>query len=101
MGRPQCRRRHCYVHGREDFRTDLLLRSAVERQFQIIGEALNQLARSHPGLAGQIPDLPRIIAFRNILVHGYAVVDDQIVWQAVQEHLPRLRDALQRLLKES
>lgn len=50
-----------------DFESDPLVRSAVERQFEIIGEALGQLARSHPDIAGRIDDLPRIVAFRNIL----------------------------------
>ena len=56
-----------------------MLRSAVERQFEIVGEALSQLAKAAPELAAQIPDLPRIVAFRNILRHGYAVVDNTIV----------------------
>lgn len=75
-----------------------MLRSAVERQFEIVGEALNQLARLAPDLAEQIPDLPRIVAFRNILIHGYAVVDNAIVWRAVHENLPGLLSVLERLL---
>ena len=59
----------------EDFQQDLMLRSAVERQFEIVGEALNQLARQDQGLANRIPDIHQIVAFRNILVHGYAIVD--------------------------
>ena len=59
----------------DDFAQDLLLRSAVERQFEIIGEALSQLAKSHPEIAAKVPDLPRIVAFRNILIHGYAAID--------------------------
>jgi uncharacterized protein with HEPN domain len=74
------------------------LRSAVERQFEIVGEALNQLAKLAPDLAAQIPDLPRIVAFRNILIHGYAVVDNAIVWRAVQENVPELLSVLERLL---
>ena len=83
-----------------DFEQDLLLRSAVERQFQIIGEALGHLARSHPDVARQIPDLHRIIAFRNILVHGYAAVNYETVWRAVQDRLPALREALRHLIEE-
>lgn len=75
-----------------------MLRSAVERQFEIIGEALSQLTKIAPQLAAQIPDLPRIVAFRNILIHGYAVVDNEIVWRAAQENLPELAANLQKLL---
>jgi len=49
----------------------VLLRSAVERQFEIIGEALSQLSKADPALAAQVPHLRQIIAFRNILVHGH------------------------------
>jgi len=52
-----------------DYATDPMLRSAVERQLEIMGEALAQALRHHPGLlAGRIPEAPRIIAFRNQLV---------------------------------
>ncbi len=79
---------------------DLMLRSAVERQFEIIGEALAQLARLEPGLAQQIPELPQIVAFRNLLIHGYAGVDHRTVWRAVQEDLPRLRAEAAKVLAE-
>ncbi len=57
-----------------------MLRSAVERQFEIIGEAFSGLRRVDAGMAAAIPDLTRIIAFRNILIHAYASVDDRLVW---------------------
>ena len=48
-------------------------------KFEIIGEALNQLAKHDPALARRIPDIRDIIAFRNILIHGYAVIEhDQV-----------------------
>lgn len=52
------------------FDRDIVLRSAVERQFEIIGEALAQLARIDAAMAQKVPDLRQIIAFRNVLIHG-------------------------------
>ena len=49
-------------------------------EFEILGEALNQLSHVDPDIAEEIPELPRIVAFRNILIHGYASVDDRLVW---------------------
>lgn len=84
----------------EEYQDDVLLRSAVERQLEIVGEALSQLAKSNADLAGQVPELPRIVAFRNILIHGYASVDDTLVWQVLTEKLPRLEAVLRTLLAD-
>lgn len=81
-----------------DFDGDIVLRSAVERQFEIMGEALGQLARRDPPLAARIPDLRRIVAFRNILIHGYASIDRARVWRAVQDDVPALQGILDTLL---
>lgn len=89
--------------ARKDFaayQSDELLRSAVERQFEILGEALNQLSRLDPDMAEKIPDLPRIVAFRNILIHGYASVDDRLVWGVVESQLEPLLDVVAALLSE-
>ena len=83
-----------------DYENDLLLRSGVERQLEIIGEALNSLSRSDAELASRVPDLRNIVGLRNILIHGYAEVDDARVWDLVSDHLPTLRDTLQTLLDE-
>jgi uncharacterized protein with HEPN domain len=83
----------------EDYKADALLRSGVERQFEIIGEALNQLSKVDPQAAAQIPELRRIVAFRNILIHGYATVDDELVWQALTDKLPGLAKVVRHLLE--
>lgn len=83
----------------DDYRGDAMLRSAVERQFEIIGEALAQLAKLDEALAAQISEYRRIIAFRNILIHGYAEVDDRLVWDIIETKLPTLRQQAEALLK--
>ena len=70
----------------------------MERQFEVIGEALNQLSRASPMVAALVPELPRLVAFRNILIHGYAVAHDQLVWEAATAKLPALRTALAQIL---
>ncbi len=81
------------------YERDEMLRAAVERQFEIIGEALAKLARIAPALAARIPEHRRIIAFRNLLIHGYAEVDDRLVWDILQSKLPGLRAAVASLLE--
>jgi uncharacterized protein with HEPN domain len=92
--------RFCKGRRFEDYQGDELLRSAVERQFEIMGEALTQLARHDPDVAERIKDYRKIIAFRNILIHAYATVDDRIVWGVVEGDLPELRASLAALLPE-
>jgi len=85
----------------EDYRVNAMLRSAVERQFEIIGEALAQLAKLDEQMAGRISERRRIVAFRNILIHGYADIDDRLVWDIVQAKLPVLRREVEALLGET
>ena len=82
------------------YQSDELLRHAVERQFEILGKALNQLSRLDADLAEQIPELQRIVAFRNTLIHGYASVDDRLVWGVVESRLEPLLDVVAALLSE-
>ncbi len=89
-----------FTSGRtcDDYLGDDMLRSAVERQFEIIGEAFTNLHRVAPSLAATIPDLPRIVAFRNVLIHGYATLDSRLVWGVVEGNLAELLELLTRLL---
>ncbi len=89
-----------FVAGRTftEYERNLMLRSAVERQFEIIGEALNQAEIEHPELATLIPDLRRIIGLRNRIIHGYDSVDDQLLWQVVHTHVPLLAQQLEQSL---
>jgi uncharacterized protein with HEPN domain len=84
----------------DGFRADELARAAVERKLEIIGEALNRLSREEPGLAERIPDVARIVGFRNVLAHGYDVVDDEVVWDAITTDLPGLTARVAAMLDE-
>ena len=91
-----------FIAGRTqaDYLADRMLRSAVERQCEIVGEALNRLSRAAPEIAARIPELSRAVAFRNLLIHGYATVDDATVWRTVTEDLPALAGHVGALLRE-
>jgi len=82
----------------DDYSAEALLRSGVERQFGIVGEALAQALRVDPCLADRVAGTKRIIAFRNRLVHGYASVVDEVVWGIVETHLPAFRRDVRNLL---
>ncbi len=66
----------------------------------ILGEALTQLAKIDSQTASRISEYQRIIAFRNILIHGYAEIDDRIVWSVLQQYLPILKSQAKVLLTE-
>jgi uncharacterized protein with HEPN domain len=82
------------------YEADLMFRSAVERQFEIVGEALNQLSRAEPQLAARIPGLREVVNFRNALIHGYNRIEDKVVWQAIEKDLPALQARVDELLRE-
>ena len=82
----------------KDYQQDRLLQSGVERQFEIIGEALNRLVKTAPDAANQISHYKRIISFRNILIHGYDLVEDTVVWDVVAKDLPLLYNQVTKLL---
>jgi len=85
----------------EEYTADDLLRSAVERQFEIVGEALRRALEAEPRLSGVISDTGRIVAFRNRLIHGYASVSAHVVWGVLEANLPTLHREVRALLDES
>lgn len=84
----------------DDYERDAMLRSAVERQFTIIGEAMAQLVNFDEAVAARISEYPLIIGFRNVLIHEYADVDDALVWDVLEDDLPKLLAEVRALLGE-
>jgi uncharacterized protein with HEPN domain len=91
-----------FVRGKTfgDYERDELLRSGVERKFEIIGEALNRLSREKPTVLDKIREHRNIVSFRNILAHGYDSLDNRIVWGIIGEDLGKLLEDVERLLAE-
>ena len=76
-------------HSFEDYKSDRMLRGAVERHIEIIGEAANRVSR---GFRAAHPEIPwqRIIAQRNVLAHEYGEIDDSLVWRVATARIPEL-----------
>jgi uncharacterized protein with HEPN domain len=84
--------------GCQHLQEDRVLRSALERELSIVGEALMQLHRVAPHLAERIDSWREIIRFRHVLVHGYEVVDPTKLDQIVRDDLPRLIEQVRTML---
>ena len=82
----------------KDFTDESLLQSAVERQFEIIGEALYRIRKIDEAYLSKINDANKIISFRNVIIHGYDIIDSKIVWDAVKFNLPKLKAEINNLM---
>lgn len=83
--------------GEDEYAQNALVKSAVERQFEVIGEILGRLSREFPLAYAQIRNARQIIDFRNLIAHGYDVVDDAMVFRIVQINVPELSSDVRRL----
>ncbi len=88
-----------YLGDKRDFSiylNDKMLRRAIEREFEIIGEAMNRIDKIDPTI--KISTKDQIISMRNRVIHGYDRVDNEIVWGTIVRHLPILKKEINRLL---
>jgi uncharacterized protein with HEPN domain len=81
----------------DDYVADKALRASVERKLMIVGEAVAQLRIVHPEVAEQLGEARHIVAFRNILVHGYFALDHRRVFDIAQKYLPSLLQEVEEL----
>lgn len=79
-----------------DYLNDKMLRRAVEREFEIIGEAMNRLIKLDSDI--RISSTRQIISMRNRVIHGYDKIDDEIIWGTIVRHLPILKTEIEKLL---
>lgn len=84
-----------------EYDSDRLLQSGIERNFEIIGEALGRIRKIDPATADCVTDCDAIIAFRNLLIHGYDFIDNSRVWQIIKADVPKLHEQVCAVLRES
>ena len=80
------------------YKSDKLIRRAVERELEIIGEATNKLLKIEPGI--NISNARRIVNLRNWVIHAYDNVDDTVIWGVIDKDLPLLKKQVNILLAE-
>ncbi len=83
----------------DSYKIDHKTQAAVERKFEIIGEALNRIRSANEELLEKIRDCRSIISFRNILAHGYDTIEDRIVWGIIENDLKTLLEDVETLLR--
>ena len=83
-----------------EYASNRLIKAAVERKFEVMGEALNRLHKHAPEAAESIRNYQKIISFRNILIHGYDTISDPIVWDVIQNSLSELLEDVKDLLEK-
>jgi len=81
----------------EEYSTDIILKRAIERDMEIIGEAMNRILRENPEI--EIDNARRIIGLRNQIIHGYDTVSDENIWGIIMIHLPKLQKEVDALIE--
>jgi uncharacterized protein with HEPN domain len=82
----------------ENFKKDIKTKRAVERNLEIIGEALGRILKKDPSI--QITNARKVVDTRNRIAHGYDVVSDDLIWGIVINHLPKLKEEIVKLTAE-
>lgn len=86
------------VSNYNEFIVDLKTRSAVERQFGIVGEAVSKFDKLHPEIS--LEHAKKIVGFRNRLIHAYDAVDSSMIWAIIKKHIEPLKEEVKSLLEQ-
>ena len=85
------------VKNFKEFQKDLKTKRAVERNIEIIGEAMSRILKANPNI--KITDTRKIVDTRNRIIHGYDSVSEDILWGIIIRNLPTLDKEVKELLK--
>lgn len=84
-----------------EYKQNLLLKRAIERELEIIGEAMNRIIKRDAEFLIQIPEAKSIISLRNYIIHAYDSVSDENIWAIIKNHLPKLKEQVDELLNHN
>jgi uncharacterized protein with HEPN domain len=91
-----------YFEGKEknffDYRNNTMLKRAVERDLEIIGESVNKILKEDTSFTDKITDAKSIVALRNQVIHAYDSISDENIWSIIIKHLPKLKVEIKNLL---
>lgn len=93
-----------FIDERMDFfeyRKNLMRKRAVERNLEIIGEAINRILKTDNSYSSKITDANAIVGLRNQVIHAYDNISDEIIWAILTNHLPKLKIEIDKLLKDN
>ena len=82
----------------QDYSSDVKTKRAVERNLEMIGEAVNRISKKDENL--EITDKRKIISVRNRIIHGYDQVSDELIWSIITQYLPVLEKEVRQYLNE-
>lgn len=88
-----------YLENADSFEVYLenkMLRRAVEREFEIIGEAVYRIVKLNPAV--KIRNKEAIMGMRNRIIHGYDIIDEEVIWSTIHDHLPLLKTEVIKML---
>jgi uncharacterized protein with HEPN domain len=81
----------------DNYKGNILLKRAIERNLEIIGEAMNRILKEDTDFS--LENSKRIIGLRNQIIHGYDTVSDESIWGIITNHLPKLKTEIDTLIK--
>lgn len=78
-----------------------MLKRAIERDLEIIGEAMNRILKRDPSYEKIISNSKSIIGLRNQVIHGYDSISDENIWSVIITHIPKLKREISKIIKEN
>ncbi|MFC2110554.1 DUF86 domain-containing protein [Bacteroidota bacterium] len=94
-----------YFEGKEkdffEYRKNTMLKRAIERDLEIIGEAVNRILKKDPSFENNISDAKAIIGLRNQVIHAYDSISDENIWSIIINHVPKLKTEVTKIIREN
>ncbi len=81
-----------------EYKKNTMLKRAVERNLEIIGEAVNRILKKDPHYVSKISEAKSIIGLRNQVIHSYDNISDENIWSILINHLPKLKIEIDNLI---